>query len=209
MKRLILIGLLTLLAAGCDGRSPDAESQTPDPEAPSETTPAPTADSSISEPAEEESEATTNQVYTNDSYGFEFTYPDRYYIDSPVPIQPTNPDVQEIIQIWQQADYEDIQGRLGEATELPPNITIQVIDNSAQKPLTDWKEDLSSDDDRPLTLDGQAAIAYSSTGLYEQDNVLVPTPSGQYVLHFSVGYFDAESPMRDDFQTIVQSLSFK
>lgn len=200
MKRLILIGLLTILATGCAGRTPDAEPQTSDPQATS--TPQATSSPEASEPG------TDQRVYTNDAYGFEFTYPDRYYIDSPVPVQPTNPDVQETIQIWHEEDYEDIQERLGEATELPPNITIQVIDNAAQKPLPDLKQELSNDDDRPITLDGQEAIAYSSTGLYEQDNVLVSTPDEQYVLHFSVGYFDAASPMREDFQAIVSSVAF-
>ncbi|MBF2079691.1 MAG: hypothetical protein IGR76_14515 [Synechococcales cyanobacterium T60_A2020_003] len=94
-------------------------------------------------------------------------------------------------------------------TELPPNITVQVFENPDQRPLTDWKSELSSPDVQPLQVGEQEAIAFSSTGLYEHDNVVVSTPDGKYVLRFSVGYFDANDPMRQDFQDIVSSLTFQ
>jgi hypothetical protein len=55
---------------------------------------------------------------------------------------------------------------------------------------------------------GQPAIAYTSTGLYEYDNVVVASPDGRYVLRFTAGYMDAKAPIRRVFQELVSSFSF-
>lgn len=202
MNRLILAGLMAALVAGCTSQ-PTTPPSSESPSVPTET------QSPTSTPTEADDTSATPNQYRNEVYGFTIAYPEGYVISGKPPYEGADPTAKEQIELWQQEDLETIQDRMDELTELPPNITIQVYDQVADRPLSSWKYELSHDDARTIAMDGQEAIAYSSTGLYEQDNVLVGTPDGKYVLQFSVGYFDAESPMRDDFQAIVQSLSFE
>ncbi len=217
-----MLGVLMALVVGCTPKSDSVSELTPEPDPSPELTPTPELPQepiATEEPdPSPDSEASTpvpqaSNAYVSDAYGFSFTYPSRYvmpeenYIESYAAGESVAP--QQTLELWPQQAHDNIQERLDEATELPPNIIVQVFENTDQTPLKAWKPELSSVDNRALTVDGQAAIAFASTGLYEHDNVLVSTPDGKYVLRFSVGYFDANDPMRQDFQDIVSSLEFR
>lgn len=196
MMRLVLVGLFALSAIGCTAQTapntpPQASNSVP---------------TSTNSPVQQPSEHST---YSSTKFGFRFAYPNDYVVDASrenQPIQYTG--AQGMIEIWKDSDYEAIQAQAFEAgTEYPANISIEVFDNADRQPLTHWKGELSQTD-RPLTVAGQDAITYASTGLYEQDNVLLFTPNGQQVIRLSVGYIDAADPMRQVFQEIVSNFTF-
>lgn len=195
MKRFLCVGLLAILAMSCT----------------TQTNLSPQADNSSSQtPTSTVDQATSQTAYTNEKFGFSFSYPEGYVVDASSENQLPSSDesLQSVIEIWKQADYEAIQSANFEGGEYPPNINIRVYNNVEQLPLEDWKEELSHDDDRALTVAGQDAIAYTSTGLYESDNVVLSSPDGQ-VIRLSVGYIDASDPMRQVFQEVVSSFTFE
>jgi hypothetical protein len=108
------------------------------------------------------------------------------------------------LEIWRQEDYL----QRFDLPESVPIINITIYRNSQKLPLAQWKGELSHNDDRSLTVAGQPALAYTSTGLYESDNVLVKSPDGAYVFRIKTGYEKASDPIRQVFQDVVNSFSF-
>ena len=143
--------------------------------------------------------------YLSDRFGFRIVSPSGYIIapsETQPPAQPATP--LQVLEVWQQADI------LNRATlsETPHIIRITIYKNDARLPLTHWKGDLSRTDDRPLTVGGQTAIAYGSTGLYEYDNVLFRSPDGRHIFRITAGYAEAKAPIRQTFQELISSFTF-
>ncbi len=194
MKRIILFGLLACFAAG------------------NATQRLVLSESWRSQPAMAASPATSSVLrqhrdvfYLSDRFGFRFVAPSQHVI-TPAETIPTTQAVKplQVLEVWQQADF------LNRASlpQTPPIIRIVVYDNAKRLPLAQWKGELSRNDDRPITVAGQRAIAYTSTGLYESDNVLLGSPDGRYVFRLTVGYIDTNDPIRKVFQEITTSLVF-
>ncbi|MFB2970271.1 GUN4 domain-containing protein [Aerosakkonema sp. BLCC-F183] len=141
--------------------------------------------------------------YTSKSFGFRFVRPSGYTI---VPTQKLSgqPTPVEVLEIWNQADYLNPN----DLPESPPIISITVYNNSQKLPLARWKGQLSRNDDRPLTVAGQQAIAYTSTGLYESDNVLFSSRDNGYVFRLQVGYINKNDRIRQVFQQVVSTFTF-
>lgn len=190
MKRTIILILLAVASVGVTTQILPL----------SKTQPLPTIARPIANPSVE----SHNTSYASDRFGFRITYPRSYRIAPSASVSTQLPRSLEVLELWNQAEYPDRTS----LPETPPLITITVYDNTQQLPLSAYKGDLSHNDDRPLTVGGQNAIAYTSTGLYEFDHVLLSSPDGRYVLRLSGSYIDANAPIRQDFQDIVSSLTF-
>ncbi len=141
--------------------------------------------------------------YLSDRFGFRLVAPSDYII-TPSETKPATPDPLDVLELWQQADFVNRTS----LPETPPIISFTVYNNAKRLPLTQWKGELSRKDDRPLTVAGQAAIAYTSTGLYESDNVLFSSPDGRYVFRLTAGYIDAKAPIRQTFRDVLASFTF-
>lgn len=143
--------------------------------------------------------------YFSDRFGFRLVVPSGY-VSTPSESQPSTQPAKplQVLELWEQRDFAN-RATLMEA---PPLISLTVYQNISKRPLSAWKGELSRPDDRPLTVAGQPAIAYISTGLYESDNVLLSTPDGRYVIRLSASYMDAQAPIRRDFQAVLSSLTF-
>ncbi|MBD2179635.1 GUN4 domain-containing protein [Planktothrix sp. FACHB-1355] len=141
--------------------------------------------------------------YTSNRFGFRFVSPSGYTI---VPAQKLSgqPTTVQVLEIWNQADYLNSNN----LPESPPIISITIYNNSQKLPLARWKGQLSRNDDRPLTIAGQRAIAYTSTGLYESDNVLFSSPDNRYVFRLLVAYINKSDRIRQVFQQVVNSFTF-
>ncbi len=141
--------------------------------------------------------------YTSNRFGFRLVWPSGYTI-VPAERLSSQPTPLEVVEIWNQADYLNPT----ELTEKPPIISISVYDNPQRLPLAKWKGELSRNDDRPIAVAGQRAIAYTSTGLYESDNVLFSSPDGRQVFRVQVGYLNKSDRIRQTFQEVVNSFTF-
>lgn len=143
--------------------------------------------------------------YLSDRFGFRTIFPSGYIITPSETKPSTKPTLPlEVLEIWQQADFMNRES----LPETPPIIRITVYNNFKQLPLAYWKGELSRRDDRPLKVAEQTAIAYSSTGLYDADNVLFRSPDGRYVFRVTAGYTDAKAPIRQTFQDLLTSFTF-
>jgi hypothetical protein len=194
MKRIITLGLLTFLAVGSATHLLFSPEQ---PRGSKAVAVSPTASSTPAPPRD--------IFYLSDRFGFRVVSPSGYTIapsETTPSTQPATP--LEVLEVWKQSDFLT---RIS-LPETPPIISITVYNNSPQLPLTHWKGELSSNDDQPLTVAGQKAIAYTSTGLYEYDNVLFTSPDSRYVFRLSVGYTDTNAPIRQTFQELVSSFTF-
>lgn len=143
--------------------------------------------------------------YMSDRFGFRFVSPAGYVVvPGTIKPAPTPPVPAQTLEIWKRADYLN----RANLPESPPIIRITVYNNSRKLPLKNWKGELSRNDDRVVTVAGQAAIAYTSTGLYESDNVVFASPDGRHVFRLTVGYISANDNIRKTFQEVVSSFTF-
>ncbi|RZM82047.1 GUN4 domain-containing protein [Leptolyngbya iicbica] len=149
-------------------------------------------------------------IYLNYPDGLRFIYPAGYQVDGATQYTPPSPEaaLQVSLDLWKVADYSPF-GMMYNATaptEPPPHISIDIWQNPAGRPLSDWME-LATAPGTVTTVAGQGAIAYTATGLYESDVVLFTQANGD-VVKLQVEYSDANDPMRQHFQTVVESLTF-
>lgn len=131
MKRMIVMGVLMVIATGFTPK-PDAtpeRSLTPEPTPPTpepiqepESTPetTPTASGSVPEPEASAPEPQAPTTYVADTYGFSFSYPDRYFMPEQNYIDYSSDQsgtLQKRVELWQQQDYDDIRR---ESRNCPP-----------------------------------------------------------------------------------------
>lgn len=143
--------------------------------------------------------------YLSDRFGFRFVLPKGHTLtpSEQTPSRQPNPPIQ-VLELWQQGDFLNRTS----LPEMPPIIRITVYQNSPQLPLISWKGELSHKDDRTVKVAGQSAIAYTSTGLYESDNLLFRSPDNRYVLRLQGSYLKADDSIRKVFQEVVANFAF-
>jgi hypothetical protein len=211
MKRIFPLGLLALLAIGYSLSEPAVSTQkvnlaeTSTPELTAQRTSSPNS-------GVKRQTSQSQNIYRSTRFGFWFKYPKAYVVDSsnenrqPKPGEP----LQGIIEIWKSADYQGMKRDNFYGSEPPPNISISVYSNPNRLPLSQLKDTLSigSRNARTITVAGQNAIAYTSTGLYEFDNVLLFSRDGRRVIRLSRGYLNASDPSRQAFEQVVSSFKF-
>jgi hypothetical protein len=160
------------------------------------------------------SDASQPSRYTSNRFGFQFDYPVDFVVESRSASENGSDRPIESIDIWTQRDYDAIQSEVP-PTELPPNISVAVQQNPQRLPLRDWVMQnnwfVSPDRFTSLTIAGQRAIAFHSTGLYESENVLLSIPNSSDVIVFSLdttGIPESDAVYRPAFEQILASLQF-
>jgi hypothetical protein len=106
------------------------------------------------------------------------------------------------------ADYVPPQGGEG-----PPALTVAVYPNPQGKPLADWLAGMTNAAPTPTggwdfseaTIDGRDGLAYTSTGLYESDNVAVAANGNIYV--FSAAWMTREDRTLNELDTLLRSVN--
>ena len=208
MKRLTLLGLLLLWTTGCTSPQPGPPASSNTSPSPTSVTPTPTA----TQPAKGSSNAQAKNIFHSDRFGFQFQYPEGFTPDNRSENQP--PEAKEAllgrIEVWTSEDYQAIASGTWKGGEYPASVTISVFDNAQKPPLKAWKEEsLSRGEDKIITVAGQEALSYASTGLYEADNVIFASPDGRYVIHIRGAYINPDDPMRQTYQKVVSSFEFQ
>lgn len=206
MKRLAIVGLFLSLAAGCTALQPAPQ---PAPLSDIET-PSPTP--TVTQPTSTPSSTQGENTFQSDRFGFRFQYPAGFTPDNRGENQP--PEAKEAllgrIEVWTSEDYKAIASGTWKGGEYPASVTISVFDNAQKRPLSAWKEtNLSRGEDKTITVAGQEALSYASTGLYEADNVIFASPDERYVIHIQGAYINPEDPMRQAYQEVLSSFKFQ
>lgn len=159
------------------------------------------------------SDASQPNRHTSNRFEFQFDYPTGFIVESESSSAEENRSL-EWINLWTQRDYDEIQSR-STPTELPPNVSVAVQQNPQRLALRDWvmrnNQFASPNGFRSLTIAGQDAIAFQSTGLYDYENVVLTMPSSPDVIVIRLdkdGLPEREDIYRPAFQKIISSLQF-
>lgn len=204
----LALSLAVSLAIACQAQVPVPKNSATTPSQPS-----PTVSQTVSQSLEGRSTTASPQAvyYRSDRFGFTFQYPDGFVAEESV-ASPSSAASQPItaVDLWSRADAETLPSFQNQGTELPPNITISVHPNVSQRALQAWIDDnnwfVAPTDLRTVTVAGERAIAFQSTGLYEFEHVVLPTPDGKHIVLISLAHGSEGYPAA--FQHIVSTFQF-
>ncbi|GAB4437189.1 MAG: hypothetical protein OHK0035_25030 [Cyanobacteria bacterium J069] len=195
------LGLLIVAAVSCQVQSPLVAP--PDDPSVSPTQPAPIAVSPDS------------GLYRSDRFGFQFAYPADQFVAKGETDFPPEVAAREAVQIWTLEHDRAIQaGEYEGGTEYPANVSVTVQPNPDGLAAADW---IAQSDWFPearnfqeKTVAGQPAIAFQSGGLYDMEQVLVPTPDGRHWVLISLGQVGTESDesYRQAYELAIATLTF-
>jgi hypothetical protein len=197
--------LMAVLAIACQAPPSSTVEATNNPASPDAI-----AQSSDSSAETEQSDST---VYESDRLGFSFKVPDGFTVDNSLESAEIEGefDFRGHIELWSNADYEDVQaGAYEGGTEYPPNVSITVYNNPEQLSPQDWVEGsnrfLRLGEYRTVTVAGQDAIAFESDGLYRNQEVVFPSSNGEDIIVIS--YAEGSEGYEQAFQEIVSTFEF-
>ncbi len=127
-----------------------------------------------------ENGTTENQTYTSTAHGFSFTYPKDWELsERSMTVQGVKLETVTLIP----SDFEAPEGGEG-----PPSVTVIVGENTNGKALAEWLNQFQSAIGGPAfdftegTFVGLPSITYTSTGLYEADNIAIARGNNVYVI---------------------------
>lgn len=130
----------------------------------------------------------SQNTYKSQPLGVSFEYPEGYVVDKTNEQPDTGTEtLRGALEVWTLADSKAIQTNKFEGTELPANVSISVYRNPNRLSLREWVKSRSNYFISPKNytqqqVAGQKAIAFQSTGLYESENVALPSLDGQDVV---------------------------
>ncbi|MFQ3615847.1 MAG: hypothetical protein SNJ57_10915 [Cyanobacteriota bacterium] len=155
-------------------------------------------------------------VYRSDRFGFQFAYPADQFVAKGETEFPPEVVAREAVQIWTLEHDRAIQaGEYEGGTEYPANVSVTVQPNpdslSARDWIaqSDWFTNVSNLQDR--TVAGQPAIAFRASGLYDMEQVLVPTPDGKnwvLITLNQVGTGESDAQYRQAYERAIATLTF-
>lgn len=144
--------------------------------------------------------------YHSAQYGISFTYPDTYNM--------TEHDAGTGERMTHSVVLIDKGFQPMQDSEGPPAIAVTIFENPENLSLENWitttsysNYKLTTDETlRATTVGGRPALAYTHSGLYETDAVVVMNNGRVYM--FTAGWLTAGDQTRADLQTILSSVEF-
>jgi len=146
----------------------------------------------------------TGKPYSSDTHKIAFTYPAKYDLtERPL-------DIEDMKGTYIILNPNDVQVPVG--GEGPPGITITVFENQKNTPLADFLQKATGNTPSPTggfdfqetTIASKSAIAYTSTGLYESDNIAVANNGKVYI--FSASWMTRDDQTLKDLGSIISSV---
>ncbi len=167
---------------------------------------------------------TQNQaVYEVDRYGFQFSYSPSQFVVVPSQQAPlSNPSALSTINIWTKQHYQKIKSGAYQGSEYPANVTVSVHRNPQQLPLQQWvqqnnwfvqakgfQERAGSTELDPNGTARQKGLFFTSTGLYERENIVFKSPKDSNIIVISLAktnYGNSDAIYRKAFSAAISSL---
>lgn len=155
-------------------------------------------------------------LYHSDRLGLQFSYVADQFVVIENSIPAPDVTVLGVIQVWTAAHDQAIQaGAYEGGTEYPANVSVTVLPNPKRLSLTDWIQQtdwfVAPHDSTATTAASQPAIAFQSSGLYDQEHVALADPDGTAIVLVTLnktGYRENDVPYQAVYQQIVASLAF-
>jgi hypothetical protein len=159
--------------------------------------------------------ATTTKAYNNDSFGFSFQYPEGYLVQEKENDNGMRYSYTVTLLEDNASNRALIEGRPDAPQEGPTAIIITAYENNLDKySLYGWligtndsNFKLSNGTYASTTVAGKEALAYQWSGLYEADAIVVAHEDNLFSL--TATYITPDDPIRTDFETVLNTLSFK
>jgi len=155
----------------------------------------------------------THITYSQSDIGLEFDYPegpDGYVVDERMPVDLGTGLIKNIILMrTEDTLYEPPVGGEG-----PPVILVSVFENNNKQFPQAWADEnvqysninLIMGEVEEAVVGGANAIRYMADGLYASENVVVA--HGDYMYVITGQFMDQDSPIRRDYQDLVESVRF-
>ncbi len=155
----------------------------------------------------------THVTYSQSEIGLEFEYregPEGYVVDERMPVDLGTGLVKNII-LTRTEDAENTPPVGGEG---PPVIVISVFENTKKQFPRAWANEhvqysninLVMGEVGEAVVGGANAIRYMTDGLYASENVVVA--HGDYMYVVTGQFIDQDSPIRRDYEALVESIRF-
>lgn len=151
------------------------------------------------------------KTYQNESFDLRFmyrAYPEGYIVTEHAGTLPGEPPF--TVTVMKKRDWEELQNAT-EPRDGPPAISVSIFPNTDKKSALEWIQENPHSSlfqaDRGYEvkeINGNPAIAYPTSGLYEMDSVVIVNEL--YVYMFSGSYISSTDPMREDFQNLVNTV---
>lgn len=156
-------------------------------------------------------------IYQNLNFGFQFNYSlDEFVVNESKINWGTEEDKNRtVINIWTQKHAQAIQsGFYEQGTEYPANVQI-TVESAPQKSLQEWIKQsdrfVMSEELKNTTIAEQTAIAFQSTGLYENQNIAFTSPDGSLVFVITLSQInsgDEDTLYKQVFEQVKNSFTF-
>ncbi|MEM6754028.1 MAG: hypothetical protein AAF630_13750 [Cyanobacteria bacterium P01_C01_bin.38] len=150
--------------------------------------------------------ASNTNVYRSRRLGVNFKYPKGFVIKEP---QDTS-NSSKVLELWSLKDYQAIESGKFKNTFTPGNMSISVDNNPQGLSLVQWVT--NNDELGDIILEsfdthivaGQEAMSFRTDGLYNFQNLVLPSSDGKKVILIS--YAQGDRSYRQVFQQVVSTL---
>ncbi len=152
----------------------------------------------------------TTQSYQSSVYGLSFTYPDTYVLIERD--EGTGERARHVIVLMDKDDAANVP----QNGEGPTTITIDIFDNRIDAiALESWIKNTSASNyklspDQELastSVSGAPGLSYVWDGLYRGESTVIAHKND--IVMFSVTYMDSTAQIRDDFRSLLSTVSLK
>ncbi|PMB18539.1 hypothetical protein CEN40_14730 [Fischerella thermalis CCMEE 5205] len=156
-------------------------------------------------------------IYRSDRYGFQFSYSPKDFVVDEKTNKPSSKDnLLTTIDIWTQQHAKKIRsGAYAGGTEYPANVSVRVYKNPQNLPLQKWVQQSNqfgiTRDFKNTKIAGKNAIAFQSSGLYENENIIfsIPRSSHMIVITFAkTNYGNNDAIYKKAFDQVVNTFTF-
>ncbi|WP_315790270.1 hypothetical protein [Fischerella sp. JS2] len=156
-------------------------------------------------------------IYQSDRYGFQFSYSPKDFVVDEKTNKPSSKDnLLTTIDIWTQQHAKKIRsGAYEGGTEYPTNVSVRVYRNPQKLPLHKWVQQSNqfgiTRDFKNTKIAGKNAIAFQSSGLYENENIVFPSPRSTdiIVIQFAkINYGNNDAIYKKVFEQVVNTFTF-
>ena len=137
------------------------------------------------------SKVKTPQIYQSQQLGFSFKYPKGYVVNKAHQDPRLEPgSIQQRIDVWSSIDYQAIKAGKFQGSELPANVSISVEENPKRLNASQWLKENNDEfgttqNQTKQLIAGQKAVVFRSSGLYEAQNIVLPSKDGNEVIVIS------------------------
>lgn len=156
-------------------------------------------------------------IYRSDRYGFQFSYSPKDFVVDEKTNKPSSKDnLLATIDIWTHQHAKKIRsGAYEGGTEYPANVSVRVSRNPQKLPLQKWIQQSNqfgiTRTFKNTKIAGQNAIAFQSSGLYENENIVFSSPKNSNIIVITfakTNYGNNDAIYKKAFEQVVNSFAF-